>query len=189
MRVWSLGWEDPLEKGQPTPYACWQNPMDRGAWSLMGYSRGVAKSWTWLSTHTENISLYCICTISFQVSHLLTGTWIVSMPSLAIVNSAAMNIWVHFFSLGIYTRVKLLDYMVFLSMCSVASVVSDSSQPLGLRPTRLLCPWDFPDKNTRVSCHSLLQGIFLTQRLNLCLLHLLHCRGIIYPLTIFPLTV
>ena len=26
-----------------------------------------------------------------------------------------------------------------------------------------LCPWDFPDKNTRVGCHSLLQGIFLTQ--------------------------
>ena len=25
------------------------------------------------------------------------------------------------------------------------SVVSDSSQPHGLQPTRLLCPWDFPD--------------------------------------------
>ena len=28
------------------------------------------------------------------------------------------------------------------------SVVSDSSQPHGLRPTRLLCPWDFPGKST-----------------------------------------
>ena len=26
------------------------------------------------------------------------------------------------------------------------SVVSDSSQPHGLQPTRLLCPWDFPGK-------------------------------------------
>ena len=26
-------------------------------------------------------------------------------------------------------------------------------------PTRLLCPWDSPDKNTRVGCHSLLEGI------------------------------
>ena len=29
----------------------------------------------------------------------------------------------------------------------------------------LLCPWDFPDKNTGVGCHSLIQGIFLTQGL------------------------
>ena len=41
-------------------------------------------------------------------------------------------------------------------------------------PTRLLCPWNFPGKNTRVGCHALLQGIFLTQGLNLHLLCLLH---------------
>ena len=33
------------------------------------------------------------------------------------------------------------------------SVVSDSSRPHGLQPTRLLCPWDFPGKNTGVGCH------------------------------------
>ena len=31
---------------------------------------------------------------------------------------------------------------------------------------RLLCPWDFPGKSTRVSCHFLLQEIFPTQGLN-----------------------
>ena len=36
------------------------------------------------------------------------------------------------------------------------SVVSDSSQPHGLQPTRLLCLWDFPGKSTRVGCHCLL---------------------------------
>ena len=46
------------------------------------------------------------------------------------------------------------------------SVLSDSSQPHGLEPSRLLCPWDFPGKNTGVGCHFLLQGIFLTQGLN-----------------------
>ena len=30
--------------------------------------------------------------------------------------------------------------------------------PHGLYPARLLCPWDFPGKNTGVSCHFLLQG-------------------------------
>ena len=33
-------------------------------------------------------------------------------------------------------------------------------------PTRLLCPWDSPEKNTGVGCRALLQGIFLTQGLN-----------------------
>ena len=47
---------------------------------------------------------------------------------------------------------------------------------------QLLCPWVFPDKNTGVSCHFLLQGIFLTQGWNLCLLHLLHCRWTLYCL-------
>ena len=36
------------------------------------------------------------------------------------------------------------------------SVVSDSSQPHGLQPTRLLRPWDFPGKSTGVGCHHLL---------------------------------
>ena len=34
--------------------------------------------------------------------------------------------------------------------------MSDSSQPHGLQPTRLLRPWYFPGKNTGVSCHCLL---------------------------------
>ena len=34
--------------------------------------------------------------------------------------------------------------------CSVASVVSNSLQPYGPWPARLLCPWDSPGKNTEV---------------------------------------
>ena len=36
---------------------------------------------------------------------------------------------------------------------------------------RLLCPWDFPGKNTGVGCHFLLQGMFPAQGLYLHLLH------------------
>ena len=36
------------------------------------------------------------------------------------------------------------------------SVVSDPQQPHGLQPTRLLRPWDFPGKSSRVGCHCLL---------------------------------
>ena len=51
----------------------------------------------------------------------------------------------------------------------VHSVVSDSLQPHGL-PTRLLCPWDFPGKNTGIGCYFLLEWLFLTQGLNPCLI-------------------
>ena len=57
------------------------------------------------------------------------------------------------------------------------SVVSDSSPPCGLWPARLLCPWDFPGKDTGVGCHSLLQRIFLTQGSNPRLLRLLHWQA------------
>ena len=40
-----------------------------------------------------------------------------------------------------------------------------------------LCPWNSPDKNTGVGCHSLLQGIIPTQGTNP---RLLHCKQILY---------
>ena len=64
-------------------------------------------------------------------------------------------------------------------MCvrQAASVVSDSVLPYGPQTTRLLCPWDSPGKNTGVGCHALLQGVFPTQGLNMCLLPLLYWQA------------
>ena len=50
------------------------------------------------------------------------------------------------------------------------SAMSESLWPHG--PTRLLCPWDSPSKNTGLGCHFLHQGIFPTQGSNLRLLSL-----------------
>ena len=36
-------------------------------------------------------------------------------------------------------------------------------RPHELQPSRLLCPWNFPGKNTGVGCHSLPQGISQTR--------------------------
>ena len=41
---------------------------------------------------------------------------------------------------------------------SSRSVVFDSLRPHGLQPTKLLHPWDFPGKSTRVGCHCLLRS-------------------------------
>ena len=54
--------------------------------------------------------------------------------------------------------------------------------PVGCNLPRLLCPWNFPDKNTGMGCQFLLQGIFLTQGLNPCLLRLLHWQADSLPL-------
>ena len=40
-------------------------------------------------------------------------------------------------------------------VCQVSSVLSDFSQSYGLWPARFLCPWDSPDKNTGMGCHSI----------------------------------
>ena len=47
---------------------------------------------------------------------------------------------------------------LYFGWCS-CNVMSNSLRPYGLYPTRLLCSWDFPSKNTGVCCHFLLQGI------------------------------
>ena len=51
--------------------------------------------------------------------------------------------------------------------------------PMGCSPPGL-CPWNSPGKSTRVGCHALLQGIFLTQGSNPS--HP-HCRQILYCLS------
>ena len=71
--------------------------------------------------------------------------------------------------------------LVLESVESVSrSVVSNSLGSHGLGPTRFLCPWDSPGKNTGVGCHSLLQGIFPAQGSNP---GLLHCRQILHCLS------
>ena len=47
-QVQSLGWEEPLEKGNGNPLqsSCLENSMDRGTWWATVH--GVAKSWTQL---------------------------------------------------------------------------------------------------------------------------------------------
>ena len=46
-----------------------------------------------------------------------------------------------------------------------------------MQPTRFLCTWDAPGKNTGVGSHSLLQGMFPSQGSNP---DLRHCRPILY---------
>ena len=74
----------------------------------------------------------------------------------------------------IYFQTRITDVCacVYMHACVHAClVVSNSLWLHGLWPTRFLCPWNFKGRNTGIGCHFLLLGIFLTQELNLHLLH------------------
>ena len=59
----------------------------------------------------------------------------------------------------------------FTLVAMLSSQLCLTLKPQGLQPARLLCPWSFPGKNTKVGCHFLLQGILLSQGLNPHILH------------------
>jgi len=69
----------------------------------------------------------------------------------------------------------MAEYYPMYCCCSVTKSCLTLLWLHGPLPSRLLCPWDSPGKNTGVGCHFLFQGIFPTQGL---MPHLLHCRWI-----------
>ena len=79
--------------------------------------------------------------------------------------------------------VLLLGCILKKHSCLVVRLCSTFCGPHGLQPTWLLCPWNYPGKNTGVSCHFLLQRIFPTQSSNPCLMCLLHWQTGSLPLS------
>ena len=67
-------------------------------------------------------------------------------------------------------------------LCAVAQLCLTLCNPMDHRPAKLLCPCNYPGRNTGVGCYALLQGIFPTQGLNPRLLHLLHWQADSLPL-------
>ena len=79
-------------------------------------------------------------------------------------------LFLHVYSREIKSHISqkpVLKYMhkFYLYVCA-HSVTSNSFWPHELWSARLLCWWDFPNKNTEVGYHLLLQGVFLTQGSN-----------------------
>ena len=72
--------------------------------------------------------------------------------------------------LGAGCHVTMFALQTSPALCLLSWVCLFATQ--GLQPSRVLCPWDFPGKNTGMGCHFLLQGIFPTQGSNPYLLHL-----------------
>ena len=133
----------------------WELVMDREVWRAAVH--GVAKSQTRLSDWTEqNINNSMLKLVS-----RLRGGY---HPKAPCFSSLKTQVWSEY---HLAISPPTLKKKVWASH----SVMSDSLWPHGLQPTRLLCTWNSPGKNTEVDSHSPLQGIFLTQGSNPGLLH------------------
>ena len=70
-----------------------------------------------------------------------------------------------------------ITQLVHVCVCSVAQSCPTLCNPMDCSLSGSSVQGIFPGKNTGVGCHFLLQGSFLTQGVNPCPLHLLHCLG------------
>ena len=66
---------------------------------------------------------------------------------------------------------KNRDVCMCVCVCLVAKSCLILRNLMDCSPTRILCPWDFPGKNTGSGCHYHLQGTFPTQGFTPHLLH------------------
>ena len=154
-RVQSLGWEDPLEKEMAT------------------HSSILAQKIPWMeepgglqSMGSQRVGHDCATSLHFTSP--ITESPCFPYPHQHSVLSKDFDI----------ANLANVDY----EQCC-GGLVTKSCPTLatpGLQPSMFLYPQDSPGKNTEVGCHFLLQGIFLTQGLNL---GLLHCRHILYLLS------
>ena len=76
-----------------------------------------------------------------------------------------------------YRDLGMTDKRTRGQACSAAQSCPTVSKPMDCSLPGSSCPWNSPGKNTGEGSHFLCQGIFLTQGLNLHLLHLLHWQA------------
>ena len=149
-QAWSLIRELGGEgNGSTLQCSCLGNPRDGGDW--WPAINGVAQSRTWLKRLSGSREL------GFHI--LLYGT---TKPTRCNYRAHTLR------SLLGATGEKPAHHNQHLvqpinNVCLAAQLCPTLVQPHRLQPARLLCPWDFPGKNTGVGCHFLLQGIFPTR--------------------------
>ena len=164
--------------------------------NLFLYCTGYLVDYFNLETQTFTVGTSA-CIISFIISFHFLHTF--SLESLLSIKFLQCYISIHlqwysiflsyflnvcmYMCVYIYTHtyVYLCIYsmhgcIIYVFVCVHHSVTSNSSQPHGWWPARLLCPWDLSGKNTGVGSHSLVQRIFPTRRSKR---GLLDCRQIL----------
>ena len=97
--------------------------------------------------------------IEMHSLHISASNIFISYHLLLLVRLLPSSIWT---PIALPPHLQSFDLIPFALIIAVlrCSVMSDSLRSHGLQPTRLLCQWDSPGKNTGVGSHSFLQRIF-----------------------------
>ena len=132
--------------------------MDRGAWQATVHA--VTQS----QTQLKQLSMHTFIHIYFSQSRE-EGFYFLENS-----DNPRQKCDLHFGKKNLKLQQKREQVLLPQGVIQPLSCTRLLCQPLGLQPARLFCLWDFPGKNTGVVCHFLLQGIFLTEGLNPCLL-------------------
>ena len=116
-----------------------------------------------------------------HLSHMYPLEWNKCVPRGAhyhgVLAKGILLIKQHWINIRYYILCTCVCVCVCVGCMLSCSFMSDSLWSHELQTTGLLCPWDFPGKNSRVGCHALLQGIFPTQGSNSSFLHLQHWQA------------
>ena len=126
-----------------------------------------------LGRRAVTFTFHCFCPWSLWVRRLPNKTWLSHLqawlPLSLPLKPPPLSLFTFCPHHGLKFPETFSNYLSQPTACfslQKSSVVSDS-----LRPHRLYSPWNSPGQNTGEDCHSLLQGIFLTQAWNPGLLH------------------
>ena len=162
----SLGiFQDQGSNSYPLHWQVDSSPLDQ-----QGSRFSQALAWSLLQNHSLGLPFSseraawsrsdCLCVLPSSSKSSLQA-WFSALAPWPSVNTFLCPQGLHTYC---FPHAHTLEYT--LHVRTVASVVSKSSEHHGLQPTRLLCPWDFPGKNTGMGFHALLQGNFPAKGLN-----------------------
>ena len=167
MWVWSLGWEDPLEKKMATHSSILTQPTPVFLLNSLQYFEGSSQNvlnilpcllrWmlaiNWYAWHRVGRVVLKKRVVRMRWLGLVLLLSHFSRVKLCVTPSLGFSRQEHWSGLPFPSPIHKSEKWKWSR-----SLMSDSSRPHGLQPTRLLCPWDFPGESTGVGCHSYLEN-------------------------------
>ena len=133
-----------------------------GWWSHEGLGRGARSEKTW---KFYALSAYLVLDISSQIIAYCIILYYIVLYCIILYYIVLYSLL--YCIIAYWWEVKMLVSQLCPTLCDPMDCSPHPTPPT----PRLLCPWNSPSKNTGVSSHSLLQGIFPTQDSNPGLLH------------------
>ena len=152
-------------------------PLERGVVSLTPNQFSIAFPSTQRRSNYNTLSGFCSILCFIYLPILRIG--MLKIIKNGIILYRYSTACLHLSTLYFWDLFMMCAWMHAKSLQSCPTLCN----PMDCSPPGSSVHGDSPGKNTGLGCHAFLQELFLTQGLNPCLLCLLHCKWIIYPLS------